>query len=303
MKIKKVIKKGLIINHKHYLLKNWKTINGPVCFKVPSWVKRPLGKYYLLFSDHEGKYLRLAYSNNIYSKWKISKLKILEIKKLSKIIHDHIASPEIYIDNKNKKICLYFHARSQKFGREQLTFVAVSKNSIDFKIKNINPIAPFYFRIFKYKNYYYGLTKGGDLFKSKNKFIKFKFIKNIFNKYEDKYHNKKGSVRHLSLLQRSEYVEIFYSKIGDSPERIYRGIMNLLIDETKWVIKFKEEILKPTKIYEGAKIFPEISKSGASKKNENAVRDPYIFCDKKDTYLFYSVKGEKGIAFAKIIYE
>ena len=46
-----------------------------------------------------------------------------------------------------------------------------------------------------------------------------------------------------------------------------------------------------------------ISKSGPSEKIENAVRDPYILDDKNNTYLFYSVKGEKGIAFAKIIYE
>ena len=110
MKIKKVIKKKLIISSEHSLLKNWKNINGPVCFRVPSWIKRPLGKYYLLFSDHQGTYIRLAYSDNINSEWKISKIKILEVTKFKKIIYDHIASPEIYLDHKNKNVCVYFHS-------------------------------------------------------------------------------------------------------------------------------------------------------------------------------------------------
>ena len=72
MKIKTVIKKKLIISNKHNFKKNWKNINGPVCFRVPEWIKNKLGKYYLIFSDHKGDYLRLAYSNSINSKWKIA---------------------------------------------------------------------------------------------------------------------------------------------------------------------------------------------------------------------------------------
>lgn len=303
MKIKKIIKKKLIISHKQDLLKSWKNINGPVCFKIPSWVKNPIGKFYLIFADHKGEYLRLAYSNNINSKWKISKHKILQLTKSNKIIYDHIASPEIYLDTLNKEIILYFHSRSKRLGREQVTFVATSKNGINYKLKHLNPIAPFYFRIFKHKNFYYGLTKGGDLFKSKCKFRKFKFQKNIFNKYEDKYHNKRGSIRHLCLLKREEYLEVFFTKIGDKPERIYRGILKLLYNQKNWKITNIEEILRPTKVYEGSKIKLEKSEPGPSKKIENAVRDPYILNDNNKTYLFYSIKGEKGIALAKINYE
>ena len=40
-------------------------INGPSLIKVPSWVVKPLGKYYLYFADHRGTYIRLAYSNSL----------------------------------------------------------------------------------------------------------------------------------------------------------------------------------------------------------------------------------------------
>ena len=77
MKIKKIIKKKLIISCEHSLLRNWKNINGPVCFRVPNWIKSPLGNIIYYFPDHQGKYLRLAYSDNMNSEWKISKTKFL----------------------------------------------------------------------------------------------------------------------------------------------------------------------------------------------------------------------------------
>ena len=29
-------------------------INGPSLIRVPEWIERPLGKYYLYFADHKG---------------------------------------------------------------------------------------------------------------------------------------------------------------------------------------------------------------------------------------------------------
>ena len=39
-------------------------INGASLIKVPDWIENPLGKYYLYFEHHAGKYIRMAYSNN-----------------------------------------------------------------------------------------------------------------------------------------------------------------------------------------------------------------------------------------------
>ncbi|GIS50575.1 MAG: hypothetical protein Ct9H90mP25_0090 [Gammaproteobacteria bacterium] len=38
---------------------------------VPDWVADPLGKYYLYFADHKGRYIRLAYSDELTGPWKI----------------------------------------------------------------------------------------------------------------------------------------------------------------------------------------------------------------------------------------
>ena len=35
-------------------------INGPSLIRVPGWVEKPLGRYYLYFAGHKGAYIRLA---------------------------------------------------------------------------------------------------------------------------------------------------------------------------------------------------------------------------------------------------
>ena len=37
-------------------------IQGPSLIRAPSWIKNPLGRYYLYFADHKGSYIRLALS-------------------------------------------------------------------------------------------------------------------------------------------------------------------------------------------------------------------------------------------------
>ena len=46
-------------------------INGPSLIRVPEWVDRPLGRYYLYFAHHEGKYIRLAYADDVVGPWQV----------------------------------------------------------------------------------------------------------------------------------------------------------------------------------------------------------------------------------------
>ena len=39
-------------------------INGPTVIRVPPWVKRPLGRYYMYFAHHMGAFIRLAYADD-----------------------------------------------------------------------------------------------------------------------------------------------------------------------------------------------------------------------------------------------
>jgi len=48
-----------------------KNINGPSLIRVPAWIDKPLGKYYLYFAHHNGSYIRLAYADQIEGPWKV----------------------------------------------------------------------------------------------------------------------------------------------------------------------------------------------------------------------------------------
>src|ERR1051325_6188080 len=75
-------------------------INGPSLIRVPKWVKNPLGKYYLYFADHNGKYIRLAYSDKLEGPWKVYKPGTLQLGESH--FTDHIASPEVIVDEERK---------------------------------------------------------------------------------------------------------------------------------------------------------------------------------------------------------
>src|SRR5450432_2684710 len=105
-------------------------INGPTLIKVPDWISNKLGKYYLYFAHHKGKYIRLAYSDDLKGPWKIYKPGALQItdcktceyglsNSATSVKHEgaeapedqvtHVASPDVLIDSANKEFVLYFH--------------------------------------------------------------------------------------------------------------------------------------------------------------------------------------------------
>ena len=46
-------------------------IQGPSMIRVPNWIDRRLGDYYLYFADHKGSYIRLAYADHPTGPWTI----------------------------------------------------------------------------------------------------------------------------------------------------------------------------------------------------------------------------------------
>ncbi|MEP3570044.1 MAG: hypothetical protein ABJN28_08005, partial [Flavobacteriaceae bacterium] len=79
-------------------------INGPSVIKVPNWVSNPLGKYYMYFAHHHGKFIRMAYANTSTGPWTVYKPGVLHLDKTVAI--GHIASPDVIIDESSKTIKL-----------------------------------------------------------------------------------------------------------------------------------------------------------------------------------------------------
>jgi hypothetical protein len=54
-------------------------INGPTVIRVPAWIDRPLGRYYMYFAHHMGRFIRLAYANAIEGPWTVYEPGVLPV--------------------------------------------------------------------------------------------------------------------------------------------------------------------------------------------------------------------------------
>lgn len=263
-------------------------INGPSVIRVPPWIEKPLGKYYMYFAHHKGKHIRLAYADAINGPWVIYEPGTLQLRQ-AKFFTGHIASPDVHVDDDNKEIRMYFHGVTRE--DSQKTGVASSKDGINFTVSN-EILGNFYFRVFKWKNHFYAIAKNGsisgELLYSKNGITPFKKISNIII-----------NMRHAAVLLRGDLLIVFYTRTGDAPERILMSTLKLSNSMKTRALSLPMEILRPELDYEGIQYRVTASKVGPAVE-VCQLRDPAVFEEKGKTYIFYSVAGEMGIAIAEI---
>lgn len=287
-----------------------KNINGPSLIRVPSWIAKPLGKYYLYFAHHEGQYIRLAYADHLKGPWTIYEKGTLRMEACkcnykSERFKDyrHIASPDVLIDSIRKELVMYFHCPVHIGGADsiknypQVTLRSTSKNGIDFHPEN-EILGDYYFRVFRWKGYHYGLARLGALYRSSDGISNFEKGTNPFLKIQNP-----SKLRHLAVVVKKSTLYVFYSRIGDTPERILLSTIPLTEDWNSWTPSEPVTILEPAQDYEGVNLPMAPSVVGASKAPVRELRDPAIFEDSGKTYLLYSIAGELGIAIAELKFD
>lgn len=294
---------GLVVSGNNMPIGERDNINGPCCIEVPQWCKQRLGRFYLYFADHQGRHIKMAFSDQLHGPWSVYAGGVLSLSRFSDA-HDHIASPEIYIDDAGRKLRLYFHARSKSRGRQQWTYAALSDDGIRFDDIYDYPLAPFYLRVFRRHGYFYGMSKGGNLWRSRDGLTLFEPGPNPFRPElsHELWHNEAGSIRHLALNATGDVLGVFYSRIGDAPERIVSSRIHVADpDWNRWSSEGEEEVIRATEPYEGGDLPVTASSSGPAQGEENALRDPYVLNQDGKEYLFYTVRGEKGIALCELV--
>ncbi len=271
-----------------------RNINGPTLIKVPEWIKNPLGKYYLYFGNHGGQYIRLAYSESVEGPYKIHKPGTLH-NEWEFLKGHHIASPEIYLDDKKQKVYMYFHANIRGKGiykdQGQMTFVATSDDGIDFTPQP-QQLAPFYLRVFPYEGYLYGIAKNDNM---DAVLVRTQDITSQF----ERGHQFLPRFRHCALYREGDCLNIFFTRAFDKPEVMLFSQIDLSKDWSEWDPTEPEIVLKPERDWEGANLKITQSNYGGTRK-AHALRDPNIYTENGKIFLLYSVKGEKGIAIAEI---
>ena len=298
-------------------------IQGPSLIRVPDWVKDPLGKYYLYFADHKGIYIRLAYADNLLGPWKIHVPGSLQLsdthfptvppaippgaleekmaerakstggnrnlphslaKELTTV---HIASPDVHVDDKNRRIIMYFHGLDAF--STQLSRVALSDDGIHFTGLP-EKLGRSYFRVFKHQGMTYGLAMPGQVYRSKDGLTNFEIGPMLFNPF----------MRHYALLKRGDLMYVFWTQAGTAPESIQLSTIDLSPPWTEWNESTPEVVLRPERDWEGADQPVGISLRSTAYGKVNQLRDPAIFEEDGRVYLLYAVAGESGIAIAEV---
>jgi len=285
--------------------------NGPSLIKVPHWVKNPSAKYYLYFAHHEGKNIRLAFADNLIGPWTVNKAPALDLSDSlfpidppdyaeldEQVKHDiangadgnypHIASPDVHIDEDKQQIRLYYHGRLAN--GTQATRVAISNEGLNFTAQAEILGLP-YFRVFKQEKYYYAMAMPGVLYRSRDGLTNYEVGPTITDQ----------SIRHFAFLQQGNDWFVFWTRVGDAPERILCSTLLKNTDWQNWKLGPEAEIHRPEKSWEGSDQPLVPSKYGSSMQTENQLRDPAIYTENGKVYLLYAIAGEQGIAIGELI--
>jgi hypothetical protein len=301
-------------------------VNGPSVIRVPAWIPHPLGRYYAYFGHHKGQFIRVAYADAITGPWKIYEPGVAPVGASAfsrpqpdppgtqtEQFYTHIASPEIYVDEANKRLVLWTHgwwtnhqrwpvglaaargwARDNGYG--QFTQSSESTDGLHFHLQpGITRVS--YLRVFPHDGSFYGMARLGQLLRSKDPLAAFEIGPNPFSggAYADR-------VRHVALLRRGQRLHVFFTGIGDAPERILLSTIDLAGDWTTWKASVPVELLRPAAPYECADLPNVPSAAGEIDGPAQQLRDPAIFEEAGKTYLFYSICGEQGLAAAELTF-
>ncbi len=266
-------------------------LNGPSPMPAPSWVESPLGDYYLYFADHLGTYIRLAYADELCGPWTVYEPGTLRLEQTQGFI-DHIASPDVHLDEEGERVLMYFHGWGDAI--VQQTGFATSPDGTSFThapLAGATFLSESYLRVFLYDGEIFGLQRG-TLMRSEAFDQPFTVIK------EDLV---PGEVRHAAVLRLGRLLLVFFTRVGDAPERILLSTVELDGEPSRWHASDPIEILRPELAWEGSELPVAPSVGGEAVGVVNQLRDPGVIQGKDGAiYLFYSYAGESGLAAARV---
>ena len=284
-------------------------INGPSIIRVPDWVRNPLGKYYLYFADHKGQYIRMAYADAVLGPWTMyvpgvlhvvhSLFEPVDLPEPPKAmrpdwsaslkggyLYAHVASPDVHVDEEGHQIRMYYHGLLPD--GDQQTRIAYSPDGLIFTPRS-PLLGPPYFRAFSYGDWVYAISWAGVLLRACSWDGPFETGPSLPDIKTDT-----RLIRHAEVHVRDERLHIFFTCIGDCPERIFHASVALSSDWNDWQASTPTLVLEPEQEWEGVNLELARSKIGAADKWLRELRDPCVFEDGGKTYLLYAGAAESG---------
>ncbi|MFW5744524.1 MAG: hypothetical protein ACOC2D_14705 [Spirochaetota bacterium] len=263
-------------------------INGPSLIRVPDWAPGRLGRYYLYFAHHSGDFIRLAVADHIAGPWRVHSPGVMDLAVSG--FTGHIASPDVHVDEANRRFVMYFHGAPADYETGQASAIAYSGDGLSF-VRSGGLVARPYLRVFTVNDAVYGIAIPGSLYWSPDGGQAFQKGPLLFD----------PQTRHFAVRVRDGAIEAFYSVRGDSPERILVSRVECVGEWTSWRAGEPQIVLEPETDYEGVDLPVEPSVKGRAHGRVRQLRDPAVFEEAGRTWLVYSVAGESGLAIAEIV--
>ena len=288
-------------------------INGPSLVRVPDWIEDPLGRYYLYFAAHKGAYIRLAFADDLAGPWHMhtpgtlalgashfaterpDAAAVSEGKRREAAwtverdhLHPHIASPDVHVDHDRREIRMYYHGMLDD--GEQRTRVAVSTDGVAFDARP-ELLGNSYFRVFLHRGWHYALVMPGELRRSRDGLTAFESGPVLFC----------PEMRHAAVRHSGEALDVFWTRVGDAPERILHSRVRLEGDWIAWRDEGARAVLEPERAWEGSDLRAEPSARGEVEGLVRQLRDPCVYEEEGRTYLLYSGGGESGVGIAEVL--
>jgi hypothetical protein len=201
--------------------------------------------------------------------------------------YPHIASPDVWVDHDKHEIRLYYHGRLSN--GQQRSRVALSNNGIDFKAQ-AEILGDSYFRIFRHDGWFYAIAMPGQLYRSRDGLCQFEAGPRLTDQ----------PIRHHALLHYRDRWYVFWTRVGDTPERILVSTLATDRDWRDWQFGETREVHRAQRVWEGADLAADASSFGGIMQRVNQLRDPAIFEESGKIYLLYAIAGEQGIAIAQL---
>jgi hypothetical protein len=262
-------------------------INGPALIRAPSWAGRRLGKYYLYFSQHRGDAIWLAVSDVLTGPWRIHPKPVLTLADTH--YADHIASPDVIADAATGQVRMYFHGGDGTELSEQSESIAISDDGLTFRLGHRDVGIP-YWRVFRHAGHWYALVMPGTVMRSADGLTNFAPIASVLP----------PSTRHSAVAVLGNQALVFYSIIGDRPESIRAGWLDLATHASRWRVTDAETVLAPDEPYEGGDLPLVASAPGQCHAPVRELRDPATYLEGNTLYLAYAAAGERCLALATI---
>lgn len=285
-------------------------INGPSLVTAPAWLDNPPAKYLLYFAHHEGRSIRLAVADRLTGPWKIVQPGPLDLEhslfaETSPAEEDldpearrhieagadgnypHIASPDVWVDDDRQEIRMYYHGRLAN--GLQRTRLAMSRDGLNFTAR-LPLLGLPYLKLLVHDGWYYAVAMPAQLYRSRDGLDGFESGPRLTAE----------PIRHHAILDYGGQCYLFWTRVGDRPERILVSRLERGADWRDWRLGETAEVHRAERAWEGADLAPRASAYGAAGQRVNQLRDPAIFVEGGKIYLLYAFAGEQGIAIGEL---